>query len=127
MPKDLAVILEDRPGRLADLGLTLGKAGVNIEGLCGAPAGGGALMHVLVEDAAAARRALEAARIRVYEERDVLVLETRDEPDELGRLCRKMADAGVNIELVYLATHTRVVLGVDKMEAARAALGGSDD
>jgi hypothetical protein len=30
--KDLTVILEDRPGTLADLGEATGRAGINIEG-----------------------------------------------------------------------------------------------
>jgi hypothetical protein len=121
MAKDLLVLLEDSPGKLAVLGEALGKAGVNIDGLCGAPAGGDAALHILVEDAAAARRALDAAGIHVHEERDVLVLQAQDRPGELGRLCRKIADAGVNINLAYLATNTRLVFGVDNLEKARAA------
>ena len=35
MAKDLSVILEDKPGMLALLGEVLGRAGVNIEGICG--------------------------------------------------------------------------------------------
>lgn len=122
MAKDLMVLMGDSPGRLADLGEALGKAGVNIEGLFGAPAGGDAALHVLVEDAPAARRALEAAKFQIYSERDVLVLPEQDRPGELGRLCRQIADAGVNIELVYLATNTRLVLGVDNLERARTVI-----
>lgn len=122
MAKDLTVMLEDRPGTLASLGEALGKAGVNIEGVCGVPSEGKGAVHVLVEDGAAARRALEAAKFHVHEERDVLVLKMEDRPGELGRVCRKIADAGVNINLTYLATNTRLVLGVDKMDKARAAV-----
>lgn len=122
MAKDLTVMLEDRPGTLASLGEALGKAGVNIEGLCGVPSEGKGAVHVLVEDGAAARRALEAAKFHVHEERDVLVLKMEDRPGELGRVCRKIADAGVNINLTYLATNTRLVLGVDKIDKARAAV-----
>jgi peptide-methionine (R)-S-oxide reductase len=122
MTKDLAVLLDDHPGRLADLGEALGRAGVNIEGVSAAPAGGGAVLHLLVEDAAAARRALESARIRVHEERDVLVVEMKDLPGELGDMCRSLAKAGLNVDLVYTATKTRVVLGVEDLEAARAAI-----
>ena len=121
MSKDLTVMLEDRPGTLADLGEALGKAGVNIDGLCGLPIQGKGAFHVLVEDAAAARRALEAAKIQVQEERDVLVLKLEDRPGEIGRVCRKIASAGVNITLTYLATNTRVVLGADNLDKARAA------
>ena len=121
MAKDLLVMLGDTPGTLAQLGETLGKAGVNIEGLSGSATEGEAALHILVEDAAAARRALDAAMIHVHDERDVLVIQAQDRPGELGRLCRKIADAGVNINLAYLATNTRLVFGVDDLEKARAA------
>jgi hypothetical protein len=121
MTKDLTVLLEDRPGTLADLGEALGKAGVNIEGLCGLPSQGKGVVHILVEDTAAARRVLEAAKFQVLEERDVLVLKMEDRPGEIGRVCRKIAAAGVNITLIYLATNTRVVFGADNLDKARAA------
>jgi hypothetical protein len=121
MTKDLTVLLEDRPGTLADLGEALGKAGVNIEGLCGLPSQGKGVFHILVEDTAAARRALEAAKFQVQEERDVLVLKMEDRPGEIGRVCRRIAAAGVNITLTYLATNTRVVFGADNLDKARAA------
>ncbi len=121
MFKDLTVMLEDRPGTLASLGEALGKAGVNIEGLCGVPSEGKGAIHILVEDAAAARKAIEAAGIHVHEERDVLVVTLEDRPGELGRICRKIAQAGVNINLTYAATGTRLVLGVDNLDKARTA------
>jgi len=114
-------MLDDRPGTLANLGETLGRAGVNIEGLCGIPSQGRAQVHVLVEDAAAARRALQAAGIEVLAERPVLVLTLEDRPGELGKVSRRIANAGVNIELVYLATNTRLVIGADNLEKARSA------
>ena len=120
MAKDLTVTLEDRPGTLADMGEALGKAGVNIEGVCGFPSQGKGIIHFLVDDAAAARRVLEAAKIHVNDERDVLVLDIADRPGELGRICRKIANAGVNINLSYLASNTRLVLGVDNLDKARS-------
>jgi hypothetical protein len=123
MSTNLTVSLENRPGTLADLAEALGQAGINIEGLCGFPAGGEALIQVLVEDAGAAREALEAAGIEVRDERDVTVFDCPDEPGALGSRARAMADAGVNIDLVYLATRTRIVVGTDDPDAAAAALG----
>jgi hypothetical protein len=122
MAKDLTIVLEDRPGTLADMGEVLGKAGINIEGSCGFTSQGKGVIHILVEDAAAARKALEAAKIHVQEERDVLVLNIADRPGEFGRLSRKIANAGVNINLSYLATNTRLVLGVDNLDKARSVL-----
>ena len=120
--KDLTVILVDRPGTLADMGEALGKAGINIEGLCGFAVEGRGVGHILVEDAAAARRALEQAGIEVGNEREVLVLDTADRPGALGEVTRRIANAGVNVEVVYAATKTRLVLGVDDLDKARAAV-----
>jgi hypothetical protein len=122
MAKDLTVILEDRPGTLAEMGETLGTAGVNIEGACGFSTEGNAVIHILVEDSKGARTALEGAGIKVREERDVLLLDIEDRPGTLGATARRIAGAGVNIEVIYLATRTRVVIGVDDIDKARAAL-----
>ncbi|MDQ7800222.1 MAG: amino acid-binding protein [Armatimonadota bacterium] len=122
MPKDLQVELLDRPGTLARLGEALGRAGVNIEGFCGVPFQGKGRIHVLVEDAAAARRALEEAGIPVVAERDVLVVDVVDQPGTLGSVARKLADAGVNIDWAYLATRTRLVLAVSDLDRARSVL-----
>jgi hypothetical protein len=122
MSKDLTVILEDRPGSLAKVGEALGKAGVNIEGICGMVVEGKGVVHVLVQDAAKARRALEANHIQVSGELEVLVLEVDDRPSVLGNIARRLANAGVNIHLAYLATSTRLVVGVDDLEKARSAM-----
>ncbi len=122
MAKDLTVILEDRPGTLADLGEALGKAGINIDGMCGIPCEGKGVIHILVEDAAGARRALEESGLEVSGEREVLVRDLGDRPGELGEMARKIADAGVNIDLIYIAANTRGVIGADDLEKARAAL-----
>jgi hypothetical protein len=122
MAKDLAVELADRPGTLAAMGEALGKAGVNIEGLCGVPVGGKAVVHILVEDAAAARRALQQAGMSVVGEQDVVVLTLQDRPGALGAAARKIADAGANVTLVYLATGTRLVIGASDLTKARAAM-----
>jgi hypothetical protein len=122
MATDLTVTLEDRPGTLADLGEATGNAGVNIEGICGFPSEGRGVIHLLVEDAAAARRALEEAGIQVSNEREVLVQEIEDRPGSVGEVARRIANAGVNVNLLYLATRTRLVIGADDPDAARAAL-----
>jgi hypothetical protein len=122
MVKDLTVILEDRPGTLADMGEALGKAGINIDGLCGFPCEGKGVIHILVEDAAAARRALEDRGLEVRGERQVLVLEVEDRPGAFGDLTRRIANAGVNIDLAYPATKNRLVIGADDLDKARAAV-----
>jgi len=119
MPWDLTVELEDRPGTLADLGAALGEAGINIDGICGFPSEGMGVMHVLVDNADGASSAIESAGLTIRGRREVLVATVDDRPGILGDVARRFADAGVNIDLIYLATGTRIVLGVDNMEAGQ--------
>ncbi len=122
MPKDLTVILVNRPGTLADAAEALGRAGVNIEGVCGFPAGGEGVMHVLVEDADAGRRALEAAGLEVRAEREVVILgQLPQQPGTLGARLRRFADAGVNVDLMYNTEDGRVVLSGEDMAGLRQA------
>jgi len=122
MARDLTVLLPDRPGTLAEMGEVLGEKGINIDGMCAVTSQGEGLIHILVADAAGARQALEAKGIQVTAEREVLVREVEDRPGTLGQMARKLADAGVNIELVYLAAGPKLVIGVDDLEKARAAV-----
>ena len=119
MATDLTVRLEDRPGELARLGETLGGAGVNVDGFSGTTSGGQGEAHLLVEDAASARSALEGAGIQVTGEREVLVVDSPNNPGELGKAARRLADAGVNIEVAFPTADGRLVFGVDDIGKAR--------
>jgi hypothetical protein len=118
--KDLTIELENRPGALAEMGEALGRAGVSVEG-------GGVFVvndigvaHFLVHDGSAARAALEEAGIRVIEENEVLVQRLRqDEPGQLGKIGRKMAEAGVNIRVQYSDHDHQLILVVDDYERGR--------
>jgi hypothetical protein len=126
MATDLGVTVEDRPGGLADVGEALGNAGINIEGLCGIGLGDRGVIHILVEDAGAARTALEGAGLTVESESEALVNAIPGDvntPGTMGRMARAMADAGVNLRAVYLATNNRAVAVSDNNDKARAALG----
>jgi hypothetical protein len=75
-----------------------------------------------VDDASAARRALQGAGIEVRGEHQVLVLAGDNRPGWLGEVARRIANAGVNIELVYVAMNNQVIIGVDNLDKARAAV-----
>ena len=123
MPTDLTVVLVNRPGTLADAAEALGRAGINIDGVCGFPAGSEGIMHVLVEDATAAREALTAAGLEVRDERDVVVTSVEDRPGTGGALLRRVADAGANVDLLYLTMDGRLVLSGGDVAAIERALG----
>lgn len=112
--KDLAIALENRPGALAEMGEALGNAGVSIEGGGAWVVGDQGMAHFLFHDDAAARRALEAAGIRVLGERDVVVLRLKQGvAGQLGLLARRMAEAGVNITVQYSDHDNQLILVVD--------------
>jgi len=120
--KDFVLIPDDQPGVLARLGEAAGRAGINIEGISAFTGQGKGVVHVLVPDAERALAVLAEAGLDVRAARDVLVIPVEDRPGALGEVCRRLADAGVNIEQAYLATGTRLVLAVDDLDAARSAL-----
>ena len=114
--KDLTVALENRPGALAEMGEALGRAGVSVEGGGAFVVDGIGVAHFLFVDGQAARKALEAAGIRVLEERDVLVQRlNQTEPGQLGKISRRMAEAGVNIEVIYSDHNHQLILVVDDL------------
>src|ERR1700752_344276 len=103
MPKDLTVVLQDRPGELARLGEAAGSAGVKILGVCAFTGEGRGIIHVLVDDpkANAARTALEDVGMGVADEREVLVVDIEDRPGTLGELARTVVRANANIARAY--------------------------
>jgi len=118
--KDLAIVLENRPGALAEMGEALGRAGVSIDGGGAWVVGGEGVAHFLFSDGAAARRALETAGIRVVDERDVVVQRLKQGvPGQLGKLTRRMAQAGINIEVLYSDHDHQLILVVDDPARAR--------
>lgn len=123
--KDLTIALDNRPGALAEMGDALGRAGVSIEGGGAFVVGGQGVAHFLFHDGAAARNALEAAGIIVLDECEVLVQRLNQaQPGQLGKITRRMAEAGVNIEVLYSDHDHQLILVVDDLEKGRAVSEG---
>ena len=125
MPKDLTVVLQDRPGELARLGQATGEAGVNLQGMCAFTGEGRGDHPLLFDDDRRGRgqAALEEAGMGVADEREVLVVDIEDRPGTLGELARSLAEANVNIELAYTTFGVKLVIATDDIDSARAALG----
>jgi hypothetical protein len=120
MLKNLTIILDNRPGTLAAACEAIGQARVSIEGLCCFASQGVAMLYVAVEDAAAARRAVERIGLKVSEERDIVAVEVEEQLGAAGRVFKRVADAGINLELAYLATGPRIVIGTSDPEKTQA-------
>lgn len=124
---DVEVRAADEPGALAAIGTALADADVVVQGGIGVSReDGSGRVHLLVdaEDRDRARRALEAAGEHVEHAREVLVATVLGEPGHLigWAISRQLAEAGINIDLFYVATRTRLVYGVDDLERAREVI-----
>jgi hypothetical protein len=122
MAVDLVIDVENSPGALAGVAAAISDAGVNIAAATCVGPGERAELHVLVPHAEAARHSLAISQVAVTREREVVVIEVEDRPGVLADLTRQIARAGVNLDLVYVATRNRVVFGAADLDALRAAL-----
>lgn len=111
---EFIVRMENQPGRLATLTEALAAAGVNIEALAAYGHDGEGTVRLIVNDAGTTRRVLEEAALGA-EEHTVLTALLPDRPGELARLTRSVADAGINIDAIYVLNTT-----VDGIEFAIA-------
>jgi hypothetical protein len=122
MAVDLAIDIENTPGALARAAAAISDAGVNIAAATCIGPGEWAELHILVPHAGAAKHALAISHLAVTREREVVVVDVEDRPGVLADLTRKIARAGVDLDLVYVATRNRVVFGAADLDALKAAL-----
>lgn len=118
---DLTILLAHRPGALAEMGEALGRAGLSVEGGGVWTMDGRAVAHFLFEDGPAAAAALARASITVTAVREVVLLRLKQAvPGQLGSIGRRMAEAGVNIEVQYSDHAGQLVLVVAEGQLAAA-------
>jgi hypothetical protein len=122
MAVDLVIDIENSPGSLAEVAAAISDAGVNIAAATCIGKGDRAELHILVKHAEAARHSLAISHVAVSREREVVVVDVEDRPGVLADLTRKIARAGVDLDLVYVATQNRVVFGATDLDALRAAI-----
>jgi hypothetical protein len=122
MAVDLVIDVDNTPGALARVAAAISDAGVNIAAATCVGPGERAELHILVPHGEAVRHALAISHLAVSREREVVVVDVEDRPGVLADLTRKVARAGVDLDLVYVATRNRVVFGSPDLPALRAAL-----
>ena len=122
MAVDLVIDIENTPGALAQVAAAISDAGVNIAAATCIGGGKQAELHILVKHAEAARHSLAISHVAVSRVREVVVVDVEDRPGVLADLTRKIAKAGVDLDLVYVATRNRVVFGAEDLPALRAVL-----
>src|SRR5258708_27041917 len=110
MAFDLVIDVENTPGALAEVAAAVSDAGVNLAAATCIGSGERAELHILVPHPEAARHSLATAHMAVTREREVVVVDVEDSPGVLADLARRIAQAGVNLDLVSIATPTRAAL-----------------
>lgn len=119
---DLVVEIPNEPGALAAVAKAVSDAGVNLAAATCLGAHETVELHILVPHAEAARHALAISHVGVSREQEVVVVEVEDTPGVLADLTRKVAQAGVDLDLVYVATRNRLVFGASDLEGLKRAL-----
>lgn len=120
--KQLKVVLENRPGALAQLCSELAKRAVNINAIDASEASPTGSVRLVVSQLDTAKRVCEELGLKYAEER-VLAVNIGDRPGSLGRLTRKLAEKGINVEYLYCtvqkgAGRALIVLSVSDIETA---------
>jgi len=116
------VIGEDRA--VAEIWETLGNIDITMQASCTFPRLEGRIVHIVVRDDEA-DRAYEALREQNFiplDRRKVLLANLEFRPGELGRMARKIADAGAKLFILYLASDNRVVIGASDLEKVAEVL-----
>ena len=128
MAFDVRAVVPNRPGTLLMTCDTLANAGIELLGFCGdiRPGERWGFLHVLVDDAEAAQAVLEAAGIEVTSVHKVDVNEVDKHTGALADEVRKYSESGRNIEVLYLDTHGRIVVGTEDMLTERLGVRMGD-
>jgi hypothetical protein len=123
VPTEIVVEAEDRPGMVAALGELFGQAGVNLTAAAAFTHDGRGFLHLVVEEADRALKALREGDWQVVGVQEVMSISLDDRPGELGRFARRLADSGINITSLYIAGarggDKEIVVAVDDLHKAR--------
>ena len=122
IPFDLVVEIQNEPGALARVAAAISDAGVNLAAATCVGTAEHVELHILVPHAEAAKHALALSQLSVNREREVVVVAVEDRPGVLADLTRKVAKAGIDLDLVYVATQNRLVFGAADLAGLKAAL-----
>ena len=120
--KQLTVSVENRPGTLAHVAQILGDAKVNIVAFLTTTSDAQGAVHIVVDNANKAKKALESAGL-AYTEADILTAELPNKPGALASFADKLAAKDINITLGYQTSvkgskKAGVVLAVSDLETA---------
>jgi hypothetical protein len=120
---DLRIVLPDRPGAGTSVCEALSAKGINLEGICGdlRPGEGWGYLHVVIADGDSeeAIKAIEATGSQVLDVHAVDLIQAENRPGELVSILGAYRDRGENLEVLYIASDNRIVIGTENMRKPR--------
>ena len=127
--KEILVITGNDVGSLAQVAESVGAVGVNIEAISAYGLDGKAVFRIITNDVATALKALSKIPNAEVKEADAIIYKMINRPGELGKITRKLANKGVNLESLYIVSRKQdftevAIRPVDKdFDRAREVLG----
>ncbi len=123
--EQITILVEDRPGALADICEAFGRSGVNIKAISAEGLGEAGVIRIVTADVNTATRALDREGFS-YRVAEIVSIRLPDKPGELGKVTRRLADEEINIQYIYILGKdkgaTDIALRVDDVENARIVL-----
>jgi len=98
--KQFTIDVNHQPGAVAEIARALGSAKVNILALLGTAQGTTGTIQLVAENAARAKKALDAAKIN-YRETPAESYELSNKPGALAESLDKLAKKGVNLNSIH--------------------------
>ena len=99
--KRITVIVDNRPGAVADVTSALAERGVNIEALDVEGTEEKGVINLTVDRYDEALQALRDASFQAISE-DAIVIRLKDEPGAIARVAARFKAAGVNIQSMHI-------------------------
>lgn len=109
--EQIAIFLENKSGRLAEITSILAQKGINIRAMSLADTADFGILRLIVNDTESACQALKNEGFTVGKT-DVVVIEVPDQPGGLASVLKKIKDGGLNVEYMYAFTQKSGETGI---------------
>ncbi|MGC9337832.1 MAG: ACT domain-containing protein [Candidatus Cloacimonadia bacterium] len=102
--KEVTIIAKNDVGALAAVAEALGGVGVNIEAISAYGRDNEAIFRLITNDPQTVLKTMaKVSKVKVVSA-DVIVLKLINRPGELGKVTRKLANQGINLESLYIVS-----------------------
>lgn len=124
--KQLIITVDNKVGTLAEVSGVVSSSGINLVAVCAYAVDNKGVIMFVSEDNKKAAKLLKEKKYNVREE-GVILLTLDNKPGELQRITKKIAEAGIDLTLIYGSVEkkgktSRIVLISEDNEAVLARI-----